>query len=142
MVPPPCSPKYLYWLDVTSMKRGLYYRSSGFSLWPDLSDDDRIWAFQRLNVYCIVAALRWPAACTSSTAVTDFVLGVVLPQPDQNRGQNRRNQRQQQPQPPQQLIKGTTITGDRIETSTGTERDVEETANNSILALTHVLFFP
>lgn len=125
------------------MKRGLYYRSSAFRLWLDLSDDDRIWAFQRLNVYCIVAALCWPAACTS-TAVTDFVLppGAVLPLPDQNRGRNRRNQREQQPQPPQQLIKGTTITGDRIETSPGTERDVEETANNSILALTHVLFFP
>lgn len=126
------------------MKGGLYYRSSSFSLWPDLSGDDQIWAFQRLNVYCIVAALCWPAACTSSTAVTHFVLppGVVLPQPDQNRGRNRRNQREQQPQPPQQLNKGTTITGDRIETSPGTERDVEETANNSILALTHILFFP
>lgn len=37
------------------------------------------------NVYCIVAALGWPAAtaaCASSTATTDFVLppGVVLPQ--------------------------------------------------------------
>lgn len=27
------------------------------SLWLDLRDDERVWAFQRLNVYCIVAAL-------------------------------------------------------------------------------------
>lgn len=26
------------------------------SLWPDLQDEERMWAFQRLNVYCIVAA--------------------------------------------------------------------------------------
>lgn len=56
------------------------------SLWPNLQDEERVWAFQRLNVYCIVAALGWPAAtaaCASTTATTDFVLppGVVLPQP-------------------------------------------------------------
>lgn len=47
------------------------------SLWPDLSDEERHWTFQRLNVYCIVAALGWTAAtaaCASSTATTDFVL--------------------------------------------------------------------
>lgn len=27
------------------------------SLWPGLSDEEKVWAFQRLNVYCIVAAL-------------------------------------------------------------------------------------
>lgn len=79
------------------------------SLCPDLRDDERVWAFQRLNVYCIVAALGWPAAtaaCASSTATTDFVLppGVVLPQ-QQPQGQ-RRNLREQQPTaaapPPQQ----------------------------------------
>lgn len=32
-----------------------------------------------------------------------------------------------------QLNKGTTITRDRTETSPGTEVDVEETANNSVL---------
>lgn len=53
------------------------------SLWPDLHEEERFWAFQRLNVYCIVAALGWPqatAACASTSATTDFVLppGVVL----------------------------------------------------------------
>lgn len=71
------------------------------SLWPNLRDYERVWAFQRLNVYCIVAALGWPAAtatCASSTATTDFVLppGVVLPQQQQQQGQ-RRNRRDQQP---------------------------------------------
>lgn len=56
------------------------------SLWPDLQDEERAWAFQRLNVYCIVAALGWPAAtaaCALTTATTDFVLppGVVLAPP-------------------------------------------------------------
>lgn len=32
------------------------------SMWPDLSQDDKHWVFQPLNVYCIVAALGWPAA--------------------------------------------------------------------------------
>lgn len=32
------------------------------SLWPDSTNKDRVWAFRRLNVYCIVAALGWPAA--------------------------------------------------------------------------------
>lgn len=63
------------------------------SLWPDLRDEERVWAFQRLNVYCIVAALGWPAAtaaCASTSATTDFVLppGVVLPPPNQP-GQRR-----------------------------------------------------
>lgn len=67
------------------------------SLCPDLRDDERDWAFQRLNVYCIVAALGWTAAtvaCASSTATTEFVLppSVVL----QPQGQ-RRNRREQQP---------------------------------------------
>lgn len=47
------------------------------SLWPDLTPADRQWVFQRLNVYCIVAALEWLAAtiaCASSMATTDFVL--------------------------------------------------------------------
>lgn len=69
------------------------------SMCPDLSPEDRQWAFQRLNVYCIVAALGWPQprlACASSTASTDFDLppGVVLPQ------QERRNTRNQAPQQP------------------------------------------
>lgn len=69
------------------------------SLWPDLSPDGRHWAFQRLNVYCIVAALGWPAAtaaCASSTATTDFVLppGVILPQ-QERRPRTRNNQQQQ-----------------------------------------------
>lgn len=67
------------------------------SLWPDLSDEDRTWLFQRLNVYCIVAALGWPAAtaaCASSTVTTDFVLppGLVIPQQDPGR-RNRRQER-------------------------------------------------
>lgn len=71
------------------------------SIWPDLSDEDRVWAFQPPNVYCIVAALGWPAAtaaCASSTATTYFILapGLVLPQPEQPRLRNRRNNRDQQ----------------------------------------------
>lgn len=31
-------------------------------LWPDLDDQERSMVFQRLNVYCIVAARGWPAA--------------------------------------------------------------------------------
>lgn len=82
------------------------------SLWPDLQDEERIWAFQRLNVYCIVAALGWPAAtaaCASTSATTDFVLppGVVLPQPAPPQRRGRREQQPvaavQQPMPaPQQ----------------------------------------
>lgn len=54
------------------------------SLWAELHEEERFWAFQRLNFYCIVAALGWPqatAACASTSASTDFVLppGVVLP---------------------------------------------------------------
>lgn len=69
------------------------------SLWPELQDEERVWAFQRLNVYCIVAALVWSAgtaACASTTATTDFVLppGVVLPPPA---APQRRNRRKQQP---------------------------------------------
>lgn len=69
------------------------------SLWPDLQDEERVWAFQRLNVYCIVAALGRPAAtvaCASTSATTDFVLplGVVLPQPAPPQ---RRARREQQP---------------------------------------------
>lgn len=67
------------------------------SLCPDLRDDERVWAFHLLNVYCIVAALGWlaaTAACAPFTATTDFVLppGVVLPQ-QQPQGQ-RRNRRE------------------------------------------------
>lgn len=67
------------------------------SLWPDLRDEERAWAFQRLNVYCIVAALGWPAAtaaCASSAATADFVLpqGVVLPPPGQQQQRRRRDQ--------------------------------------------------
>lgn len=70
------------------------------SLWPDLQDEERMWAFQRLNVYCIVAALGWPeatAACASTSATTDFVLppGVVLPPPAQQ--QQRRARRDPHP---------------------------------------------
>lgn len=66
-------------------------------MWPDLADEDRAWVFQRLNVYCIVAALGWPAATASSTATTDFLLppGLVLPQPEAPRQRNRRNNREQ-----------------------------------------------
>lgn len=83
------------------------------SLRPDLQVEERIWAFQRLNVYCIVAALGWPAAtaaCASTSASTDFVLppGVVLPQAATPQRRGRREQQQpaavaQQPaQAPQQ----------------------------------------
>lgn len=83
------------------------------SLWPDLlaNDEERHWNFQRLNVYCIVAALGWAAAtaaCASTTATTDFVLlpGVVLPPPQGQQRRNRRDQaqpqQQQQPAPQQQ----------------------------------------
>lgn len=67
------------------------------SLWPDLADKDRAWVFQRLNVYCIVAALGWAAATASLTATTDFVLppSLVLPQPEAPRQRNRRNNREQ-----------------------------------------------
>lgn len=86
------------------------------SLWPDLQDEERAWAFQRLNVYCIVAVLGWPAAtaaCASTTAITDFVLppGVVLPPP----AAPRRNRRENQPAvAPQQQCKGrhNTTSGD------------------------------
>lgn len=81
------------------------------SLWLDLQDEERAWAFQRLNFYCIVAALGWPAvtaACASTTATTDFVLppGVVLPPPAAPRRNRRDNQpavapQQQQQQPAQ-----------------------------------------
>lgn len=67
------------------------------SLWPDLADEDRAWVVQRVNVYCIVAALGWPAATASSTATIDFKLppGLVLPQPEAPRQRNRRNNREQ-----------------------------------------------
>lgn len=69
-------------------------------LWPDLCDEDRVWAFQKLNVYYIVVTLGWPAATTAgapSTAATDFVLSprVILPQ--QQQGQRRTRRDQQQP---------------------------------------------
>lgn len=72
------------------------------SLWPDLQDEERFWVFQRLNVYCIVAALGWPqatAACASTSASTDYILppGVVLPPVTAPR-RTRRDQTAQQPQ--------------------------------------------
>lgn len=72
------------------------------SLWPDLTAADRQWVFQRLNVYCIVAALGWPAAtaaCASSTASIDYVLppGVVLPQREQRAPRMQRARDVQQP---------------------------------------------
>lgn len=72
------------------------------SLWPDLSADEKHRVFQRLNVYCIVAALGWPAAtaaCASSATTNDFVLppGVVLLQQQERRTRTRQNQQQQQP---------------------------------------------
>lgn len=89
-------------------------------MWPDLSHDDRVCAFQRFNVYCIVAALGWPAAWASSTAVTDFVLppGVVLPQTEQPRQRNRRKQREPAaaapaPPPPAQPSKGNATHADK-----------------------------
>lgn len=79
------------------------------SMWPDPSDDGRHWAYQRLNVYCIVASLGWPAAtaaCIASSVNTDYFLppGTVIPpaanyQRQQQRW-NRRQQQQQQPPPP------------------------------------------
>lgn len=79
------------------------------SMWPDLSDDDRRWAYQRLNVYCIVASLGWSAAtaaCTASAMTTDYFLppGKVVPTAPtyqrQQQGRNRRQpQQQQQPAP-------------------------------------------
>lgn len=92
------------------------------SFWPDLQDEERFWVFQRLNVYCIVAALGWPqatAACASTSASTDFVLppGVVLPPtaaprrmrrdvPQQQQQQQQPQQRQAQQQPRQQRQPG------------------------------------
>lgn len=77
------------------------------SLWPKLHDNERVWAFQRLNAYCIVAALGWraaTAACASTTATTDFVLpsGVVLPQAAAPQRRNRREQPPAAPPQPQQ----------------------------------------
>lgn len=81
------------------------------SLWPDLGDQERSMVFQRLNVYCIVAARGWTAAtaaCASTAAADDFVLppGVVLPPPTAPRRNRRDNyvaaqqpQQQQQQQP-------------------------------------------
>lgn len=71
------------------------------SLWPDHTPADRQWVFQRLNVYCIVAALGWPAAtaaCASSTATTNFDLppGVVLLQREQRVPRMQRGQNPQQ----------------------------------------------
>lgn len=68
------------------------------SLCSDLQDEERVGAFQRPNVYCILAALGWPAAtaaCASMTATTDFVLPPrgVLPQAA---APQRRNGREQQ----------------------------------------------
>lgn len=45
------------------------------SMWPDLSDEHRNWAYQRLNVYCIVASLGWPAATAACAASAASVLG-------------------------------------------------------------------
>lgn len=77
------------------------------SLWPDLHEEERFWAFQRLNVYCIVAALGWPqatAACASTSAATDFVLppGVVLPPAAAPRRMRREAPQQQQQAQPRQ----------------------------------------
>lgn len=77
------------------------------SLWPDLHEEERFWAFQRLNVYCIVAALGWPqatAACALTSSSTDFVLppGAVLPPANPVRRTRReapQQQQQQQQQP-------------------------------------------
>lgn len=77
------------------------------SFWSDLSDEDRVWAFPRLNVYCIVDALGWPtatAACASSTATTDFVLPPEVVLLQQQQGQRRTRRDQQQPRPNQQLL--------------------------------------
>lgn len=76
------------------------------STWPDLPDEDRKWAYQRLNVYCIVASLGWPAAtaaCAASTVNTDYFLppGTVIPQQQQGTRRQRAQQQQAQPaQPP------------------------------------------
>lgn len=66
----------------------------------DLSDDDKKWAFQRLNIYHIVAALGSPsaaAACTTSIAATDFYLppGTVIPPANVQRQRNRKVYRRQ-----------------------------------------------
>lgn len=75
------------------------------STWPDLPDEERKWAYLRLNIHCIVASLGWPAAtaaCAASTVNTDYFLppGTVIPQHYQNQQGNRR-QRAQQQQPAQ-----------------------------------------
>lgn len=67
------------------------------SLWPDLSADERHWVFQRLNVYCIVAALGWPAAtaaCASSATTNEFVLPPGWCFRNKNVGPGRQNQQQ------------------------------------------------
>lgn len=79
------------------------------SEWHDLDDEMKTLAFQRLNIYAIVAAYGWPTAIASSTAVSatpsNFRLlppGVVPVQRQQNQNQNQqgrrggRQQRQQQ----------------------------------------------
>lgn len=75
------------------------------SIWPDMDDQERFMVFQRLNVYCIVAARGWPAAtaaCASTGAADDFVLppGVVLP-PQAAPRRPRRNNYAADQQPPQ-----------------------------------------
>lgn len=77
------------------------------SEWHDLDDEMKTLAFQRLNIYAIVAAYGWPTAIASSTAVSatpsNFLLppGVVPVQRQQNQNQNqqgRRGGRQQRQQ--------------------------------------------
>lgn len=69
------------------------------SEWHDLDDEMKNLAFQRLNIYAIVAAYGWLTAIASSTAVSatpsNFLLppGVVPVQRQQNANQNQQGRR-------------------------------------------------
>lgn len=62
---PPCLLGSRLEPEETNMRQGFSYKLSVISLWPDHQDEERIWAFQLLNVYSIVAALGWPAAASA-----------------------------------------------------------------------------
>lgn len=65
--------------------------------WEDLDDEMRNIAFQRLNIYTIVATYGWPTAIASSSAVQSVPSNYLLPPgvvPVKNqRANNNNNQR-------------------------------------------------
>lgn len=63
--------------------------------WDDLDDEMRNIAFQRLNIYTIVATYGWPTAIASSSAVQATPSNYLLPPgaiPVQNQRANNNNQ--------------------------------------------------